>query len=656
MALLLLPLAFILMFLLIGVLQASEEKETMLKTVLVFCCSLLLMTETAGYFRVLNDSTLQYGWAALSLVCISALLIKRKELMSYLRQHTSTLSDTLKGLPKYSRFLLLAGLLSLGIVFVQGVLYPPNNWDSMTYHMARIPHWIGQQSVEHFPTHVFRQVYQPPFAEFFIMHVNLLQKGDYFSNSVQLFFLLFSLFAILSLADLLGLSRRLKAIAVTLAIFLPEAMYQASATQNDLVASFFVMASLVFAVKTFRNSSPANFIFLGCAVGLAMLTKGTAYLYLFPMLLLFGLCILRNITKNKAYSSLKFAALTIVFAIGINAGHYTRNYKMNQHVLGVHKTESRMYANESMSPLLLTSNILKNIGLHMAPFPVNITYDKFVYKLHDLAGVAIKNPQTNFNNMPYSAGPNIPNHEDFAPNLMHLLLGFLSFFVLAIAFFRKKQLNPLAIIYLLMLVLQGVLFCWYLKWQPWHTRLHTPLFMLSVPLICYAISLKNIFYKMMCFIMPLLIYYGLFFDIINFTRPIITVNHVTRLGQITSPIKVSDDRYNKYFANNRLQDAPEYKHVLACIEENKCRKIGVVIGEDDWEYPLFCNIYRDKRVPVHIGVSNATKGLEAKQERVDCIVSTTINKEFIEHEGKKFMRAEGNQKHIWFYKASAVEQ
>ena len=82
----------------------------------------------------------------------------------------------------------------LFLLFLQGILYPPNNWDSLTYHMSRIMYWIGNESVNHFPSHVLRHLYQPPFTEYVIMNINLLNGNDYFSNSVQWLFLVFSIF------------------------------------------------------------------------------------------------------------------------------------------------------------------------------------------------------------------------------------------------------------------------------------------------------------------------------------------------------------------------------------------------------------------------------------------------------------------------------
>jgi len=50
------------------------------------------------------------------------------------------------------------------LLFYQGIIYPPNNWDSLTYHMSRIMYWLSNENLNHFPTHILRHLYQPPFA------------------------------------------------------------------------------------------------------------------------------------------------------------------------------------------------------------------------------------------------------------------------------------------------------------------------------------------------------------------------------------------------------------------------------------------------------------------------------------------------------------
>jgi hypothetical protein len=47
----------------------------------------------------------------------------------------------------------------------------PIAWDSMSYHLARVAHWSQNHAVAFYPTHIVRQLYQPPLAEYAILHL-----------------------------------------------------------------------------------------------------------------------------------------------------------------------------------------------------------------------------------------------------------------------------------------------------------------------------------------------------------------------------------------------------------------------------------------------------------------------------------------------------
>ena len=68
---------------------------------------------------------------------------------------------------------------------VVAVLAEPNNFDSHTYHLPRIEHWLAQGSVEFFPTVIHRQVTLPPGAEYLLTHLRLLAGTDAAYNLLQ---------------------------------------------------------------------------------------------------------------------------------------------------------------------------------------------------------------------------------------------------------------------------------------------------------------------------------------------------------------------------------------------------------------------------------------------------------------------------------------
>ena len=77
-----------------------------------------------------------------------------------------------------------------GIVFylvmtaLVAFLAPPNTFDSLNYHMARVAHWAQNQSLRHFVTGLDIQNSNTPGAEAAILNTFVLTGGDQWSNFI----------------------------------------------------------------------------------------------------------------------------------------------------------------------------------------------------------------------------------------------------------------------------------------------------------------------------------------------------------------------------------------------------------------------------------------------------------------------------------------
>jgi hypothetical protein len=639
MGILILLICFVSVFFSVSLLTGSAGlSEIVIKTVLVFSILLVFITELTSLFHWLNFKSVLLSWTVVFILNVVFLFTKKKEVADLILIIKNYLTTIYNGLNKFEKFMFfsIAGILLL--VFLQGILYPPNNWDSMVYHMARIPNWISHQSVSHYPTPILLQIYQPPFAEFAILHFNILSGGDYFSNSVQFFFLVFSLFTIVQLSSFLGLNRKLKLLAIILTATIPEILLEGSSTQNDVVGSFFILASAYAAIKAFNGPRFQNYFFLGLAVGLAVLTKGTAYVFLTPILLIFSLAVSIRSLKTKNYSHIGYSAIAVLLFLAINSGHYIRNFGFSQNLLGLDKIQTPgKDFNENMNAKLLLLNLMKNAGLQI-PYPLNKFYDKEINKLHVLIDV---HNRTNYDNMKYEVS-DYPNDEDFANNPLHFFLVILSLALIGIYKFKSKSRCGKPLLYVSVLTLQILLFCFIFKWTPWHTRLHTSLFMLSVPLICYSANLNEKHLKALYKIIPFIILYALLVVLFNAMRPFI-------FTRFTSKISITDSRYKKYFAK-RPYYYNEFNSVVRYINAKSSKNIGLILGSEDWEYPLFCQFYNRQINPIHINVSNKTQALPLNTSNIDCIVSTTLNDSVIDFNGKRFYNQNIKTEYIRLYK------
>lgn len=643
MAILILLAGFICLFFSIGILikSAKNKKELVLDTVLVFCGLVVLITELLSLFDALNYQTILLSWTVVSGLNLLYLCAKQatvKAFYSNLKLELKDVYQKVKAIKLYEKCLLFSVLIILLLVFVQGIIYPPNNADSITYHLGRIPSWISHQSVEHYPTGVIRQIYQPPFAEYVIMHFNILTRTDLLSGTVQYSFLLFTVVALVGIIETFGLSISYRVLGIFLALTIPEVVLQASSTQNDLVVSFFVILSFYFAIKSIKEFTIHNAFFFGLAVGLGILTKATAYIYILPVILIFGVTMLTKVFASKNYKYLWYSLFAAFVFLVLNTGFYYRNYQLTSNLLGVDKKEYSAYSNEKMNGELLLSSMIKNAGNHVGLLhlkPLSVITAKSILKLHQFMGIDINDPANNyFRDIPYST-LYFPAHQDLAPNFIQLILILISLSVIIIQMLKGKT-DLLVRLLLLTILFQWTLFCFYLKYQPYHTRLHTPMFLLSVPLICYAVSIVSKNFKTLLYALtPVIFGYALMIVFSNMNMP---YNNT-----------MVKSRYQKYFISKFfLYD--EYSAVNKATKAAGYKNIGLIMEDEAWEYALFTDCYSHPVNPVYIRVNNFTKNSKTTSAQVDCIITSVKNEPYLDYKGKRFYNQDTKNKFIHLYR------
>jgi len=612
--------------------------DILVKSFLIFSGFIVLFVETLSLFKALNLKCLVTFWSIFSIVLLLFILKKRKQLFLLIHDRKLLILQKYSSLTLYEKLLIFVIAVFLFILFVQGIFYPPNNWDSLTYHMSRIIYWIGNESVVYFPTNILRHLYQPPFGEYFILNISLLQGNDIFANSVQLLFLVACVVTINSILKLFNVSFFNRCIILLLVITIPSVALQASTTKNDIICAFFVLTTIYFGLLSTKTKNIENFIFIGLSVGLGMLTKGTFYIYAFPILLILFFCLIK---KDFNIKIVYYAIIAIFIALILNIGYFTRNYSVNKNILQIDKVEGDMFSNNEMNPTLLTSNILKNSGLHLG-YPINTLGEKFIRKIHtEYLKTPINNPETNYLNIPYEGKIAISTHEDLVPNTYHFILVLITF-LFSIVIALKNLKKHLAIILMLIVVFfQFLLFCAYLKWQPWHTRLQIPLFIGAMLMVGLLLE-KNKYYKYFVIISIPLALYSFYFNInYNNLRPF------SKNWKYTKDIEISDPRYKKYFAN-QLHLYPDYKEIMPFINDKTIHSLGLALA--DWEYPLLKNFYHDQKKVYSIYVNNVTANINQDiPPSVDCIVSNK-NAYFLEFKNKKYYNKTPNNKNIWCYK------
>jgi 4-amino-4-deoxy-L-arabinose transferase-like glycosyltransferase len=203
---------------------------------------------------------------------------------------------------------------ALGLAVLLGCAYelfllaatPPNNWDSMHYHLARVAAWHARGSLGYFPTHNAIENAYPPNAELLVLWTVVFLGRDLLAALPQLLAALATSASVFVIARRLGYDRRRSAFSALLFPTLTIVALESVTTQNDLVEASFIAAAVALALGRTRVET----VLAGLALGLAAGTKLT-FLYAIPPLVAIALLALprRRLAELCAAAVVGFALL-----------------------------------------------------------------------------------------------------------------------------------------------------------------------------------------------------------------------------------------------------------------------------------------------------------------------------------------------------------
>ena len=544
-----------------------------LDTTLVLALFSVAASEALGSLGLLNRSALVVSWSLFScawLVGITKLRFPR--------------------VPSESSIPL--GLLWGGTALTAGWA-APSNWDSMTYHLARVEHWIDQASLEPYPTSILRQLHSGPGAELLILQVRLLHGSDLFVNWIQWFAYVGCALGVSLLASLLGASWRGQLTAALCAATLPMAVLQSSSTQNDLVVSYWLVAFVCYGL---RAESLAH----AFSLALGVLTKGTAYLYFPPFAVWLWL-------RAPGPGRLRWIGMCLLAVCLLNAPAWKRNLTLWRNPLG-DNANVRCHGNLAA---IMVINGLRNLALEFV-LPVhswNLSLDKGTQAVARALRLDAQMPGATFEGVRFGF-PFVPaeerqrrpgwrwiylTHEDYGSNPLQMGLT-LVVLVLSGRRWRGWRLSLLA---------GWLLMCLGIRWNPWMCRLHLPWMIMACPLLgAYLEGLSEratgviLGALWLCALPPL---------VANTTRPWFGPGSIFWLER--------DQQYLSSFPERR----EDYRLLVARVQGLPRVPLGVGLWVNCGEYPLQALLRRPLR---HVQVKNVSAALEAEGRPPEWVIAT----------------------------------
>jgi hypothetical protein len=581
-------------------------------------------TELLSLFTLLTPLAIKLFWSAVFVVLLGwvmYLYLRRKETIDALFSVLRGQINKLKKLPWQSYLLLTLIVLSLAATLLTIEINPvPTNGDSMRYHLTRILVWEQQASVRHFATHTLHQISLPPFSEYAIMHINFLAGDDHLSRMVQWVALVVSLIAISDLSKKMGANALQQIFAAVLLVTIPMSITQSTSTMNDLVVTAWLLIFLDFSYR-FKHQPKNLFIaaLTGLALGLAMISKSTAFIFAFP----FSIWVAVSIFRSKGLHKRVIAAGIVLafFALAINAGQFTRNTITFGQPLG---DDAGGTVNELFTLRALASNTIRNIQMHMPaegkgnPEIVNhiaAGIKKITWNLHELTGLDPEDPRTTFDEKyrGFDSPGGLNTAEGRAGAFLHLILIFFSA-ILCLARSKDKERKQ----YILVLVATFLLFSFLLKAQTPMNRLMLPYIIMWVPVIALTFSRTD---RRGWIILPLVVWLLSLPWLLNGkSRPLLP-------NQDRAAAVWPSEGIEAYFVR-KPNLLPIYQEAADLITSAQCAEVGIYYQSDTdyfFEYPFWMMLreYGFTGTIKHILVQNESSIYEDLDYSPCAIISNT---------------------------------
>ena len=367
-------------------------------------------------------------------------------------------------------------------LFLLAIFIPPNNWDSMAYHLPRVDHWIQNKNIYPYPANIVRQVLTSPLSEYIIANFQILASTDSFSNLVQFASFIFILFSGTLMFSLLKIGLKGQLFLLLALLSLPMMLFQATTTQTDLLASSFFISFILFALLIIQTQDnfKINFIFLALSLTLGILTKYHIAIFAVPIVIY----LLFVLLKKKNNANITFAVLISCLTIAIIlVPLFARNIYFFGSITGKDLfDENATIVNSNISNQNMLSNNFKHI-VDFISIPIN-GYNNLIFSvnhsLHNLIGISENAPGNNWAGEPFTVNNYL--NEDTAGSIIHALLIIISLVLV----FKSKNKTKLLLLFAYCFIafsLYGLLF----RYTPFDIRLLLPILLFMIIISTYII-------------------------------------------------------------------------------------------------------------------------------------------------------------------------
>ncbi|MFG3338199.1 hypothetical protein [Glycomyces sp. NPDC048151] len=593
------------------------------------------VVEVASAFTALNAAAILIAWLLATAAVVAAVLVRcvrdvtpadsagtldalREELRSRrgaTRRTWRRTKSAAAAAPAWQWVLgCVVAILAVSVA-VLAIGSSPNNFDSQTYHLPRIEHWVQNGSVAAYATDIHRQIDIGPGSEYLLTHLRLLSGTDSAYNLLQYLAAIGCALAASRIAAQLGGGPIAQLATVFVLATTPEVLLQASSTQVDLVAAAWVACLATIVLDEFTRPGDAggvlrvaaprsDAVYLGLALGLIAVTKSTGLLAAAPLLLVWGIgrlvrdgrrrrpCLCGRspgrCSRADASRAAHARAATIVASLAVLAiavvlvGPFMlRMQQTFGHPLGPEVLRDSIGVQTADPRLLLINGLrIAQTNLDTPLFFLSDAFAAAINGLANLMGVDVNDPRITFGSTQFPVPAWYPDEDRAAFPVTGLAaVAGLTWFAVKGPALRRAYAAALAVAFI------GVVCT--VSWQPWVNRLVMFLVVLGAPaagLLAaglvkgFAATARDRTRRRAAITLVAVV------AVVASLAGLLTVayGYPRRLAGTWSVFSLTDleERFVR-----RQEWLPQYEEAAAAVAAVEPERVGLVQSNDSWEYP-----------------------------------------------------------------------
>lgn len=545
-------------------------------------------------------STIKYRivWIIIDILLVSILLLVFRKQKSLFLINYLNFKEKCR-IHKHQPIILLF-LIFFMVITLISIITIPYNYDSMTYHMARIVHWIQNESILPYATNIERQIYSPVLTEYNIMTTILLHGNDQFANYVQGFSFICNIILVYGVSRKLELNYKSSFFASFIFAMSPMAIAQSFSTQTDEFAALWLMCFIYILLDFFLSD---HIVFTKeTAMKVFLLSLSLMYGYhskptvcFIALISLICLLIKSILSKDKLWDIVKLICIAVPIVVLLLIPQFINNLYLYKTIYSFGTYDHIILDTTDIRFYIL--NFYKNFSYSLTSgiFP---GFDKALVQLGGhLASVLrinIDDPLISVS-APFTTSESIYHH-DTATAFIIIALIIISFVIYLVTLIsRKKHIDKLYVYYGIFGYLSFFVILTITKWSPWKGRYFIANYAVLIPFIVFMIQNIGSFKKALArriiimLIMLSSFYYG-----------VGTLRYHSEF--FIQSFEERNDRDEVYYIG-RIDYKWPIESTINYIKEKGIADIGLMIESETYEYPLW-NSFDDSVRIEHIDVAN----------------------------------------------------